>query len=308
MGSRSMDSTDWTKYTATSAVYRAAPTAAAAFKAREMDPYLDPKLFSVRESRNSSANPQSTPIILGLDVTGSMGAIAKQIAGEGLGILIKEIFDRKPVSDPHIMFMAIGDVIHDQAPLQVSQFEADMTMLDQLGKIWVESGGGGNSWESYNLPWHFANFHTSCDAFEKDDRKGYIFTFGDEETPMDLTQDQLRKVYDNGDEIVATNAQLLDLLSSKYHVFHLIVEQGSHCVHHPGRSKQAWTELLGQRAISLTDSTKLAEVIVSVMQVTAGADAKDVIKSWSGGTAVAVSSAIRDLAAGVKPSDALVRF
>lgn len=308
MGGRSMDSTDWAKYTATSATYRAAPTASVAFKARTLDEYLDPSKIILRESRNSVANPQSTPVMLGLDVTGSMGMIAKEIAGNGLGVLIKSIFDRKPVSDPHIMFLGIGDALFDSAPLQASQFEADMTMLDQLEKLWIEGGGGNNSSEGYNIPWHFANFHTSCDAFEKDGRKGFIFTFGDELPPPDLTADNLKKVYGREQEVVMTNTQLLEALSSKYHVFHVIVEQGSFCRYHPERTVNAWKELLGQRAIPLSDYTKLGEVIVSVMQVVAGEDKEVVSKSWSGDTALVVSKAVSGMAVATKSSGGIVRL
>src|SRR6267142_2119270 len=86
---------------------------------------LDPKGVKGRESRDSNDNPKSTPLIVGIDVTGSMGMIADVLARKGLGTLFTEILDHKPITDPHVMFMAIGDATHDQAPLQVSQFEAD---------------------------------------------------------------------------------------------------------------------------------------------------------------------------------------
>ncbi len=307
MGGRSWDSTDWTRYSSTSATAAAAPTAHSYFKARSIDNYLDPSKFQMRESRNSAANPESTPIILGLDVTGSMGMIAKEIASKGLGTLIKEIFDRKPVSDPHIMFMGIGDANYDQAPLQASQFEADFTMVEQLEKLYVESGGGGNSWESYNLPWHFAQYHTSCDAFEKDDRMGYIFTFGDEPAPPDLTQTQLNKVYSPRQEQVATNRQLLELLSDKYHVFHLMIEQGSHMSYARQNVIDSWLPLLGQNAIPVSDYTKLGEIIVSTMQITSGVDKDTVAKSWSGDTSLVVANATRNLSA-KSASTGIVRF
>ena len=82
------------------------------------------------------------------------------------GIMVEEILARKPVSDPHILCMGIGDVLCDQAPLQVTQFEADIRIAEQLEKLWLEKGGGGNSCESYNLPWYFAAMHTAIDCFE----------------------------------------------------------------------------------------------------------------------------------------------
>lgn len=309
MGTRSWGADDYASYATTSATYAKATSVHDVFTSRVLDSYLDPSKFLVRESRNSAANPESTPIIFGLDVTGSMGSIAWDIAKEGLGTLITETFKRKPVSDPHIMFMGIGDVDTDRSPLQVSQFETDITMLEQLTKIHVEGGGGANWHETYNGPWHFAQFHTSCDAFEKDDRKGFLFTFGDERAPSDLSESQLKKIYGRGQEVVATNAQLLEMLSSKYNVFHLMIEQGSHMRGDAKGVIDSWTSLLGQRAIPVSDYKKLAEVIISVMQITNGIDKDDVVKSWSGGTAVAVSHATRGLTAAKSgASTGLVRF
>src|ERR1035437_3252154 len=134
---------------------------------------LNPFEVKVRESRDSDINPESTAIIVGIDVTGSMGMIAEALAREGLGVLFTEILTRKPVSDPHVMFMAIGDASCDSAPLQTSQFEASDVIIGQLTDIFLEGHGGGNDWESYNLPWYFAANHTSIDCFEKRGKKGF---------------------------------------------------------------------------------------------------------------------------------------
>src|ERR1035441_1940453 len=64
---------------------------------------LDPKGVKMRESRDSVDNPESTPVIIALDVTGSMGMIADVIARTGLGTLFTAILDRKPITNPHVM-------------------------------------------------------------------------------------------------------------------------------------------------------------------------------------------------------------
>ena len=145
-----------------------------------MSPDLDPTRIKYRESCDSEANPHSTPIILAVDETGSMGVLAEIIIKQGLGTIMKAIYDRRPVSDPHIMCMALGDAFTDVAPLQVTQFEASVEPLtNQVRKIYLEGNGGGNGGESYALAWLFTAAKTKCDAI-KQGRKGFLFTFGDE--------------------------------------------------------------------------------------------------------------------------------
>jgi hypothetical protein len=263
-----------------------------------MKPSLDPKGVAVRESRDSADNPNSTALIVALDVTGSMGMIADNIARQGLGILFQEVLDRKPISDPHLMFMAIGDAYCDDSPLQVSQFEADNRIVEQLTDIYLEGGGGGNSFESYDLAWYFAGQHTSIDCFEKRGKKGYLFTVGDEECPPGLRASQLQEICGDHVSQDVSSAELLEMVSKMYHVFHVVVEEGSHCRGNPEPVVDGWKKVLGQRVLRLSDHTKLSEVIISAIQVIEGADKLVVAKSWSGSTSLVVSHAIKDLVAG----------
>ena len=68
-----------------------------------------------------------------------------------------------------------------------------------------------------------------------------------------------------------------------------------------------WTNLLGQRAILVSDCTKIPEIIVSILEVTAGKDVKEVVGSWDGSTSVAVSKAISGLT-NIDDSKELVEF
>lgn len=69
---------------------------------------VNAKQIEFRESRDSEANPNSFPILIGLDVTGSMGMIAEQMSKDSLCKLVNYILQHKPVEDPHILFMGIG--------------------------------------------------------------------------------------------------------------------------------------------------------------------------------------------------------
>lgn len=293
MGSGRWSPDDWKSYSTTAST----KTVDAVFTTRGgMKDHLNPLGVAVRESRDSVDNPNSTAMIVGLDVTGSMGRYAKDIATESMGVLFQEIFNRKPITDPHLMFMGIGDANCDSCPLQVSQFEADNRIIDQLTDIYLEGGGGGNHFESYNLPWYFAAMHTSIDCFEKRGKKGYLFTMGDEEVPHPLTRAQIKRFIGDDVERDYTSAELLHMARKMYHVFHVIIEQGHHCSYGRLSTVQAgWKNLMGQTVLSVSDHTKLSEVIVSAIQVVEGANKADVIKSWSGDTSLVVADAIKDL-------------
>ena len=258
---------------------------------------LNPHGVKFRESCDSDVNPQSTPIIVGLDVTGSMGMLADQIARKGLGVLFKEIYDKKPVTDPHIMFMGIGDVrAHDRAPLQVSQFEAGPQIIEQLNNIYLEGGGGGNHGESYQLPWYFAATHTKHDAWLKRSKKGYLFTIGDEPAPPDVTPQEIEDVIGDKIEMAMEPKLLLQLAQKTYKVFHIVVEEGDYARYDRDKVYNTWHKLLGEHVLPLKDHTKLAEVVVSAI---AASEGQDVSSMWTGMTARVVHEAIKQIPRGI---------
>lgn len=292
----------WKAYTTKTTSH--AKTVRDIYTRRGMSPDFNPRNIKVREARDSVNSPNSTALIVALDVTGSMNRVLDAMAREGLTTLATEVYARKPIPDPHILYMGVGDFdAGDKAPLQCTQFEVDEKMFDQLKDIWLESGGGGNHYEGYNLPWYFAAMKTSIDCFEKRGKKGYLFTVGDEETPKGISIGCARAVF--GDEIQSnlTNEQLLQMVSRSYHVYHIIVEEGSHYQHCGDAVDRSWRNLLGQHVINLSDHTKLSEVITSAIQLNEGADKDDIIKSWDGSTAIVVENALKNAGAMAKASE-----
>lgn len=307
MGSARWNPADWDRYAATTST----KSRDAIFASRGMNAAFDPKNITLRESVDSDVNPQSTPLIVALDVTGSMGKIPEALIKGSLGTFIEEVYSRKPVTDPHLMFMGIGDAFFDRAPLQVTQFEADLRIAEQLAAMFLEGGGGGNNSESYHLPWYFAGLRTKIDSMAKRNTKGYLFTVGDEQVPPALTVAQAQAVFGDTIERDYSPEDLLALAERSYHVFHIIVEQGNACRMPASRAAvfESWRNLMGQRVIPLSDYTKLSEVLVSTIQANEGAHVADVAASWSGETALVVRHALAGLpspATGTPP--ALTRF
>ena len=260
---------------------------------------LNPLNFKMRESCDSEYNPNSTPIIVAVDVTGSMGMLATNIIKSGLKVLATEIYNdkRKTVSDPHLMFMAVGDVEWDKAPLQVTQFEADIRIAEQLKDFYIEHGGGGNSYESYTLPWYYAATHTKIDSMIKRHKKGILFTVGDERCTPNISKEAIKKFI--GDDIQPdkfTAEELLTMVSQKYEVYHIIIAEGSHMRYDADGVIGSWDKILKDHAIILQDYTKLAELIVSILQVSNGGEDNDkVADSWDSSTSLVIRDAIKNL-------------
>jgi hypothetical protein len=205
---------------------------------------------------------------------------------------MKASHDRKPVSDPHIMCMGLGDATCDEAPLQVTQFEASVApLVEQVSKIWLEGNGGGNGGESYPLAWMFTAAKTKCDAIKKG-RKGFLFTIGDEAPLTVITRAQAKKFADLDIQADMDARVLHDHLAKDWHIFHLITET-------PATQAQdaitKWRDIMGERAIVVQDIDKLAEVIVSLMQVLAGSKSEDIIQSWDARTQVVVRGVVEQM-------------
>lgn len=296
MGSGSFDAKAYRSYASTTV----GKSTDEIYTSRGMNKNLDPKGVKVRESRDSTDNPESTPLIVALDVTGSMGIIADNLAREGIGTLFKEILSRKPITDPHLMFMAVGDANYDRAPLQVSQFEADNRIVEQLTQIFLEYGGGGNRFESYNLPWYFAANHTITDSLIKRGKRGYLFTIGDEEAPRNLTADQIEKITGDTPERVGSSAEMLREAQRGWDVFHVIIKEGDYAKQYFNEVARSWTQLLGQHVIALDDYTKISETIVSAIEVAEGRDARLVTAAFGNSVYDAVKHLPRSKTATLK--------
>lgn len=302
MGGGSFTAKDWEAYASSSVTGKSTREI---YKSRRMPEEFDPKGVT-RESRDSDEHPESTPIIIGLDVTGSMDEILHQVA-EQLGDLVNEILQREPVKDPQIMFNAIGDSDCDDCPFQTTQFESDIRIAKQLTELYFEEGGGGNQFESYPLAWYFAANHTSCDNFEKRGKKGFLFTLGDDSFPKYLSREEIKRIF--GEDIEKDAMPIQEVLSQverKWEVFHLMLEQGW-CMQNNRYPKEEWTRLLGERAIKVSDYTKIPQIIVSLLESMAGKDLDEIADSWDGSTAVVVREALKGLAPKKETSE-LVEF
>ena len=195
------------------------------FKSRSIDPVLSP-IHVMRECCDNDEHPNTVPVVLGLDVTGSMGDAAVEIAKK-LNVIMTKLYEK--VTDVEFMIMGIGDLSYDDYPIQISQFESDIRIAEQLDKLYFEFGGGGNGFESYTAAWYMGSRHTKLDCLSRG-KKGIIITIGDEQLNPYLP---LRGRYcgledATGDKLQADieTKDLYEETSKKFNIYHLDVQHG----------------------------------------------------------------------------------
>ena len=220
----------------------------------------------IRESRDSNEHPNSLAIMIGLDVTGSMGSIPHFLISEGLTNIMSKLFDAG-INDPQVLFLGIGDTYVDSTPLQVSQYESNDEILDKwLKDIYLEGGGGGNGGESYTLAWYFASNHTSIDCWEKRKEKGFIFTIGDDNLFDDISADDLKAVMGSNKDAKykdITATELYEETTKKYNVYHIHVKFTK-----TGRNLKLddWKEVLGDHLLIAENKEEISTLISDVIK------------------------------------------
>ena len=232
------------------------------FTSTSLNPQMDIK-NKVRECVDSEEHPNAFPIIIGLDVTGSMGRIPYELITSGLPQIMKKIMD-EGVKDPQVCFLGIGDSRSDNVPLQVGQFESSDELMEKwLKLVYLEGHGGGNGGEDYGLAWYFAARCTSVDSFKKHGRKGVIITIGDEPVHMTISRNAIKELFGSAETNVDV-ASILDEARSEWDVYHINVPDysGKRAI-----TKSCWNELLQDKVLHIEADTKeaIADGIVSAI-------------------------------------------
>ena len=287
MGRGSYTSADWKKLKNSSKITETS-TASQIFRANQMEERFNPKFINVRESRDSEEHPDSTPIMIGLDVTGSMGYLSAEIAKNGLNETMMKIYSTNPVKDPQMLFAAIGDVT-DLAPLQVTQFESDIRIAEQLLSLWLESAGGDMP-EDFELLWYFAAKHVQADAFEKHGKKGFLFTIGDADCHSKLASEDIKRIFDDESESISSE-KLAKMAGEKFEIFHIHIRPNGFGV------PSNFAKILPGRVLCIppTAVSMLPEIIISTMQLVDGMEENKVVGQWSELAQPVVKNAIKNL-------------
>ena len=269
MGSGSWSTSTFTSYVTSNAVNRGytatvdslgnvvtTATNQDMFKNTYVEPELEPKNI-VRECRDSEEHPDTFPVILGLDVTGSLGQAAVEIAKK-LNTIMTNLYDK--VTDVEFCIMGIGDLYCDRGPIQISQFESDIRIAEQLDKVWFEFGGGGNNSESYTVAWYMGSRHCDLDCWKRG-KKGIIITMGDERCNPYLPKNKLQRLTGDTLEGDIETTTLYDEASQKFDIYHIQVNHGREW--DLDGIKKSW-EFLGDNYLE-ANMDNIADVIIDII-------------------------------------------
>lgn len=242
------------------------------FKSNKLDPMLNPKNV-IRECIDTEEHPNTIPVILALDVTGSMGNAAVEVAKK-LNVVMTKLYDK--ISDVEFMIMGIGDLACDSCPIQASQFESDIRIAEQLDKVYFEFGGGGNLFESYTAAWYFGSRHTKLDCWNRG-KKGIIITMGDERLNPHLPIRGMRcGLIDSTGDNLQDDIETKDLYveaSEKFDIYHLDVNHGHRW---DDGIKSSFTAYLDDKHFREVTLDSIADTIVDII-VTASEGQNDYI-------------------------------
>lgn len=239
-------------------------TAQDLFTSRRIQPELNPHNV-IRECCDSEEHPNTIPVILALDVTGSMGSAAAEVAKK-LNVVMTNLYEK--VADVEFLVMGIGDLSYDNAPIQASQFESDIRIAEQLDKIYFEGGGGGNLFESYTGAWYFGLRHTKLDCWNRG-KKGIIITMGDEPLNPYLPHKQLSAV--TGDNLQADieTDELYNQVKEKFDIFHLAVkDRETSFSWHERNIMTSFGKYLDEKHLIVVNLDNIANTIVNIVSDT----------------------------------------
>jgi hypothetical protein len=264
-------------------------------------PLMDPAKLknSRRESRDSVLHPTSRAVAVLFDVTGSMREVPHMLQ-EHLCRLFDLLVDKKYLTDPAVLVGGIGDATCDVAPLQVGQFESGNEVEDDLSRLYLEGGGGGQQTESYELALYFLARKTALDCQEKRGQRGYAFLIGDELPYRRVKRREVEHLFGDTLQADIPLEKIVAEVQKKYELFYILPNLTSY--YNDPQITATWRELLGQNVIRLPDPATISEAIAATIGLAEGSVARDDLAAdlvgagASGKAASAVSAALATFA------------
>lgn len=245
-----------------------------------------------REARDSPAHPNSVPILVVFDETGSMADIPPNVQKQ-LIKLMAFLLGKGYIEDPQICIGAVGDAgANEIAPLQIGQFESGAEIDDDINLIYLEGNGGGNSSpvsdeiqrlmfpdhfvrpgitpprpylprESYQNVIYYAANCIDTDAFQKRGKKGYLIIVGDECAYDRVSKENVKRLMGIDIESDMSTVDVIRACQEKWQIFYVIPNGSNH--YNDDNVRLFWSSLLGKENVIKLD--KIEAVCETIGQI-----------------------------------------
>ena len=175
-----------------------------------------------------------------------------------------QLLMQKYLSEPAISLCAIGDCYSDECPFQVSNFSQGMDIDNLIAKLYLEGGGGGSFYESYELG---AYFYTMRTVFQNTEIP-FFFLTGDEGYYDNMPADIVKKIFYNDVKTDLKSKERWQLLKKKFNVF--LIKKPYEGPNEEKILKQ-WNETLGEERVLMISQPKACiDVILGAIALTTG--------------------------------------
>lgn len=211
----------------------------------------------------------ASPVVYAFDVTGSMGTLPR-IIYDKMPLIAGQIVECGYLSDAEMSLAAIGDILSDQAPIQIGDFSLMRKLDDWLQRIWLEGGGGGQDLESYE---YVAYYYARMCELPEAKTPFFLFT-GDEGFRETLYASDLALHFGGKRESVSMQEVIAELKSKfKDNVF---LVRRKYSGKTDERINADWEKLLGrEHVVPLPSDQAIADVTLGVFALRTGARSLD---------------------------------
>ena len=208
------------------------------------------------------------PVVIAVDVTGSMkkwpGIIFEKLCvlyNEALLTLPEELKESFEIS-----FAAIGDAYTDSHPLQITDFDKETALDENIKKLFPEGRGGGQTRETYELAAYYYAKHCEMPRALSTTKPIFIF-IGDEGYYSRVKKEHIKRYI--GDEVGEDlpSEQIFGQLAELFTVYILRIKYPSPIeVNIEGRIQKDWQRALGpEKAIIMEHPERIVDLILGLI-------------------------------------------
>jgi hypothetical protein len=209
------------------------------------------------DPRKRLTTTSPTPLVIGVDVTGSMQTWPAEIF-DRLPLLYQTLSQYRP--ELEIAFAAIGDATCDRHPLQLTDFAKGIALEDRLKALYGEGGGGGGARESYEL-FGAAMLHKVDAPAARE--KPILILYGDEGFYPEVDPRQARH-YLGLPEKARPARKVWRRVVEKFDLYHLRKRYGT--AEQDRRVREQWVAAIGEeRIVELSDPLRAVDYALGLI-------------------------------------------